>query len=262
MGSPLKTPPVYFTILQVRYNPILKLTEFLPAIQDAMRRSGFPDFKMQKIFTLQISNEAGQPKPVPTITDKYLFGDIDKKHNFTLDASSLTLQSTAYGHFESFSTMFLAGLATVHDAVQLDFTERIGLRYFDRVIPRSGDTIDKYLLPEVRGMSNHLGGKTHHSYTETVCEIDGVRLVSRVAIQEGGLSFPPDVNPEDMKVDKRFTDYIGLSAILDNDGIVEKREPFSLETVKAHVSKTHDVIGAAFRATATTYAQQVWKEGL
>ena len=37
MGTPLKNPPVYFTVAQVRFNPILKLAEFLPAIQ---RHSG------------------------------------------------------------------------------------------------------------------------------------------------------------------------------------------------------------------------------
>ena len=27
MGPPLKKPPVYFTVVQVRFNPVLKLTD-------------------------------------------------------------------------------------------------------------------------------------------------------------------------------------------------------------------------------------------
>lgn len=65
MGAPLKNPPVYFTIAQVRFNTILKLAEFLPAIQENLRNAGFPDFGVQKTVVLQLLSQNGQPAPCP-----------------------------------------------------------------------------------------------------------------------------------------------------------------------------------------------------
>lgn len=42
MGKPLKNPPVYFTVVQVRFNAVLNLREkYLPEIQDGLRKMGY-----------------------------------------------------------------------------------------------------------------------------------------------------------------------------------------------------------------------------
>ena len=89
-------------------------------------------------------------------------------------------------------------------------------------------------------------------------EIGNIKLLSRVAIQEGPLAFPPDIQPGSMRITERFTSYIGISAILDNDGFVEGREAFSAKAVADHLDAIHKVIGAAFKITATRYAFDAW----
>jgi uncharacterized protein (TIGR04255 family) len=88
--------------------------------------------------------------------------------------------------------------------------------------------------------------------------IGNIKLLSRVAIQEGPLAFPPDIQPGDMRIPERFMSYIGNSAILDNDGFVEGREVFSSQAVAEHLDAIHKVIGAAFKATATPHALTTW----
>lgn len=260
MGTPLKNPPVYFTVAQVRFNTLLKLNDFLPNIQENLRKAGFPDFSAHKSIILQLAAQDGQMAPIPGVQERFSFGNVDKTHSFLLDADKLTLQSTNYGQFETFSEKFLKGLSVLNDVVQLDFTERVGLRYLDRVMPRDDETLEQYLAPEVFGMKYGPGGNPLHSYSETLTEIDNIKLLSRVVIQSGGLSFPPDLMPGDMVVAKRFKEYEGRHALLDNDGFVESREVFSAESVGAHLDAIHKVIGTAFRATATQFAIDVWNQ--
>ncbi|NHC07907.1 TIGR04255 family protein [Azonexus fungiphilus] len=261
MGTPLKNPPVYFTICQVRFNQLLKLAEFLPVIQEAFSKAGYPAYETQSNLVIQMVAQEGKPEqlqPLPTTHNSYQFGSLESTHLFMLDSQALTLQSTKYGCFEAFSAEFLKGLYIVHEALQLSFTERIGLRYLDRVIPLEGDNLEQYLVPEVHGLVSRLGGQGLYTYSEAMTQHEDVKLRARVVIQGGGLAFPPDVQPNNMVVDARFHDYQGVSAILDNDGFVEKREAFSIETVSAHLNRIHDIVDIAFKATVTNHAFEAW----
>ncbi|HUN01038.1 MAG TPA: TIGR04255 family protein [Halothiobacillus sp.] len=261
MGAPLKTPPVYLTLAQVRFNPILKLAEFLPAIQEGFRQASYPDFDRQQVVSIQLTVQGGQP-PTPSLVqkEKLQFGNVERTHIFVLDEQSLALQSTNYGQFESFSACFLTGLNIVNSVVRLAFTERVGLRYLDRVMPQAGDSIEQYLAEPVHGLASRLGGQSLYAYAEAMNDIDNITLRSRVAIQDGPLAFPPDLQPGNLSVAERFASFVGVSAILDNDGFFEGREVFSVESVHGHLDAIHKVIGKAFRATATPYAFDTWDQ--
>ena len=45
MGTKMRSAPVYFTIAQARFNPILTLDAYAPQIQERLRKEGFPDAK-------------------------------------------------------------------------------------------------------------------------------------------------------------------------------------------------------------------------
>jgi uncharacterized protein (TIGR04255 family) len=260
MGKPLKTPPVYFTVAQVRFNALLKFADYLPSIQEGLRKDGFPAFTTHSSIALQINVQDGQPVPQPVSHEQYLFANVAQTHCFVLGPESLTFQSTDYGTFEQFSANFLKGLELVHNQVRLDFTERVGLRYLDHVLPKAGEDLAKYLAPEALGMSARLGGEPQHSYTETLSGFGDVRLRARALIQGGGLGFPPDLVPQGMSVQPRFLQVQGTHAVLDTDGFVEGRNLFSLEEVSQHLKSIHEVIGAAFWATVTEHARKVWDE--
>ena len=259
MGAPLKNPPVYLTVAQVRFNPILKLDDFLPNIQESFRQTGYPDFSRRQSIAIQLIEQEGKPPvPTPVTQARFEFGTVDKTHVFILDGQSLTLQSTNYGHFETFSDRFLDGLNIVHNAVDLAFTERIGLRYLDRVMPGEGETIQQYLAVEVHGLARRLAGHPVYAYSEAMNEVDGVKLISRVAIQTGDLAFPPDLQPGGMHIHEKFTSFSGESAILDNDGFVEGRAPFSGPSVAEHLTTIHKLIASAFKTTVTPFAFEAW----
>lgn len=260
MGAPLKNPPVYFTVAQARFNPILKLADFLPTIQESFRKARFPDFTKHTTMAIKVNLKDGQVTPTPEPQERYGFGNAAKTHSFILDANSLTLQSTNYGRFESFSDEFLSGFARIHEAVQLDYTERVGLRYLDRIVPFADDKLREYLVAEALGLSAKLDGEPVHSFCETLTVLRGIKLVSRAITQSGPLAFPPDLMPLGLEVEERFKAHQGLHAILDNDGFFEGREAYSADTVRNHLDAIHEVIGAAFRSVATKFAFERWSE--
>ena len=55
MSSRMKNAPVYFTIAQIRFNPILSLQSFVPGIQESFRKHGFADFKKALTMTLAVT---------------------------------------------------------------------------------------------------------------------------------------------------------------------------------------------------------------
>jgi len=260
MGDPLKNPPVYFTVAQVRFNPILKLADFLPAIQEGFRQARFSDFVKHAGVGIKINVQDGRAIPMPQQIERFAFGNAAKTHCFLLDEDSLTYQSTDYGRFETFSEQFLTGLERIHSIVQLDFVERVGLRYLDRVAPLADESLSKYLVPEALGLGSRLSGTSVHSFCESLTEHSGMKLLSRTMTRTGPIAFPPDLLSMGLEVGKRFQAQQGLHAILDNDGFHDGREPYSMDSVRKHLVTIHEVIRKTFRLIATEYAFKKWNQ--
>lgn len=261
MGTKLSNAPVYFTLAQVRFNPILNLDPYVAAFQDSLRKEGFPDFKKNVLtaFSLQLFPASdGQQQP-PQTEVQYIFTSMDNTSGFILGKDQLAFQSTSYDVFKTFADKLLNGLKLLHHAVGLMFSERIGVRYLDAIYPRSGETLDQYLLAEVLGLSGKPLGRLIHSYSESRVQTEKGVVVSRAVIQDGGIAFPPDLNPLVLKVADRFLALQGRHAILDTDAFIEARESFDLEKIKSRLDDLHIELGKMFETIVSAHALSVWK---
>src|SRR6266404_6952565 len=124
----MNNAPVYFTIGQVQHNPLLTLDSYVPAIQENMRKSGYPDFSkgLQLGFNLtaNVAQDGGGQQPPAVHLERYLFLNAEKTSGFALLANSFSFQTTDYGTFEEFLAEFLRGLEIVQQAVGgLSFVE-------------------------------------------------------------------------------------------------------------------------------------------
>ena len=261
MGRHMKNAPVYFMIAQIRFNPILDLGKYLPEIQGQMRASGFPDFKEEvaQQFTLAFGKgESGKVSP-PVSSVRYIFGNIDGTAGFVLTNNALAFQTTAYVTFEDFLRMFLDGLGTVHEQLRLDFTERVGLRYLDAVLPNAGEKLSDYLIPEVLGVSHVLEGNVPvHAFSETMFAMDAGHLVSRVLVRNGQVGLPPEIGEIAPKLAPKFTVFTGTHAILDSDAFHGGREAFDTSVIGRRLTELHAEIVKVFKTVATAHAFSVW----
>ena len=263
MGTKLNNAPVYYTVAQVQFNPVLDLDGYIPAIQSRMREAHFPDYKKEVFqrLVLPFGNAEQGQMAAPTVTpqSRYLFGDIQGHSLFLLETNALSFQTTLYDTFDTFSNALLKGLGILHDALRLDFVERIGLRYLDAVQPsKDGESLRDFLVPEVLGHSLRGEGRLQQSISETSAMTPAGQLVSRVLIRHGHVGLPMELAGLTPNIAPRFTQRESLHAIVDTDASFSTREPFELAKVGARLTALHDDIVNAFNATVTDHARASW----
>jgi len=255
--------PVYFSIVQARFNPILALDSYAPQIQERFRKHGFPDAQKGVLATLNLNlaapTEGSAPQVPVAQTVRYTFCNMNRTSGFILDQGALSFQTTEYDVFDTFSGEFRQGLQAIHDAVELSYTDRIGFRYLDAVFARENETLGDYLSSSVLGLTETFAANVIHSFSETNLRSANVNVVARVIIQDGEVGFPPDLLPNILPVAERFRSLRGRHAILDTDGYFEVREIFSLDRITGHLRTIHDEISKAFHATVTPNALKVWE---
>lgn len=262
MGKKWSNAPVYYTVVQIQFNPILDMQSFMPKIQSRMRAAGFPDYKqdiVQQIeFPFGISNQSPASQPTITQQHRYFFGDVEGREIFLLETNALSFQTSQYETFDALSETFIKGMSIVHDILNLNYFERIGVRYFDAVIPKTDENLSQYLVSEVLGLSNRKDVELLQSYSETQASINAVRLISRVVVRKGQIGLPQELASPAPAIDSRFLAYTGLHAILDNDAFMDKRSTFTLEVVKQNLSTLHTEISNSFKASITDFAIKTW----
>lgn len=271
MGKRMTNAPVYFTLAQVRHNPVLSLESYIPGIQESMRKEGYPDFQRAMAVVLNFGSVASpavdtkQDQPQQLRFERFTFSNMERTRGFILDQNSLSFQSTDYDTFATFSSAFLMGLEIAHKAVSFGFSERIGIRYLDAVVPAGGEKdLPKYLVPEVMGLGSRMGDDASvlHTFSETQIRTPVGNVLSRTIIQNGQipqLGFPPDLQPIGLELAERFKKVSGVYAIIDTDGSFEAREKFDLDVLKRKLHALHDEIAKVFEATVTAHALSSWK---
>lgn len=270
MGQKMALAPVYFAIVQARFNQILALDSYAPQIQERMRKHGYPDFQKGILTTLNLAPAAANLAPaaateavaahMPVVQEtRYVFSNMELTSGFVLNQNALSFQTTEYDVFETFSADFLKGLEAVHEAVDLTYVDRIGLRYLDTVFPRTNEELAEYLAPGVMGLTGKLGAAVIHAFSETLLKTEDAYVRSRASIEKGKVAFPPDLTPMTLRVAERFRNLEGPHARLDTDGWTDQREPLDMSRVRRRLDVIHDAVVDAFHATVTDHALNVWR---
>lgn len=266
MGEKLKNAPVYFTIAQVRHNPVLRLGAYAPDIQDRMRKAGYPDFKKGVAIALALTSEVGDEaqakSPEVQRVERLMFFNTESTKGFIVEQNALSFHTTEYDTFGTFADEFMKGLGIVHECVTLAHTERIGLRYLDAIVPPGGaEGLADYLAPGVLGLSSRLPEdvRVSHSFAETHIQTGECAVLARTIIQAGRLGFPLDLQPIGVKIADRFQEINGVHAIVDTDASIEARHTFDLDVIKAQLKTLRKGVGLAFDATVTPHAVAAWK---
>lgn len=259
MGKHLKNAPLYFTIAQVQFNPILELEEFLPKQQERLRKLGYPDFRKQQHLTFTVPDAADEDgDATQSRVSNYSFTDIDNREGFLLNSNSLSFQTTRYDTFEDFADKFFRGLELLHESLELSYCDRQGLRYLDAVMPREGDKLKDYLVPHVMGLSDHFS-ELSYSYSESRATEGDCNIISRAVVQNGSIGLPPDLARMQLEIEDRFQAFEGRHAILDTDAFTEQRQPVDFEQLRLGLKELHQLNSKTFKEVTTEHATTFWK---
>jgi uncharacterized protein (TIGR04255 family) len=252
--------PVFYTLAQVQFNPITQMPDYVSRLQEHLRRNGFPDFRADSQTELairqldELQTDVQQQKHI-----RWSFTNPDRTEGYLLLPNALVFHTTIYETFQDFLKKTILGLELVHEVVELAYTECIGLRYLDAVVPIDNDTLQQYLNPSLLGLSNSVDGQLVHSFTETVTSMRSGTLVSRAVITDNVLSLSPDLFPLQLELAPRFREINGRHAVLDTDFFVAQRtKKFDITEVNNQLLAAHEVLTNAFESSVTAYSKEKW----
>jgi uncharacterized protein (TIGR04255 family) len=260
---PLSKQPLVLVLCQVRFSPVRKMADYIPAIQEEFRRHDFPIERAGKIQQLTIT-----PAGVHAVEqERWEYRTKDEQWSVTVLQDSVVLQTTAYEKFEGFAGRFERAVRTVLEKTeqsQFGLVQRVGLRYVDLVQPRADEDYRVYLRPGFHGVADEVfRAGSHRLHVESVGHTDvgdteGTMII-RIAQNDRGFDLPPDLVGGAPKHTSRAR--VGeLVTLVDMDHFIEGKFDPDAGWVVARAYEMHDHLIETFhKHVATEKAIEVWR---
>ncbi len=251
----LSKSPLVYVLAQVRIGAVLKMEDYVPQIQERLRKAGYPLYRQGDIREVHF----GPEKTDLTRTNRWHFDAMDRNAGFLLQAGSIVYHSTAYDTSDAFFAALKVGLSIIHEVVDIDVVERLGLRYVDAFQADEGHEFGEYFQPGIRGISLvELGAVQPRFLVHFVVDTQiGGKLVIRLSQNTESGPLPPDLQPPDLAFTKHFAPDKKI-AVLDYDHFIESVGRFSVEEVIETFGNLHTATSGAFRKTVSEFALEVW----
>ena len=262
---PLTAQPLVLALTQVRFTRLRQLAHYVPDIQEAYRRTGFPIERAGKLQQVELAQGGGPPRF--SQQDRWEYRNRDETWSILLTEDGFVLQASAYDRFEGFAETMRSALEVlfrVTEHAEYGLVERVGLRYIDLVQPRAGESFRDYLNPGFHGASDAVFNQGSHrvfveSAGRTTLSFGSGTLILRVAQDDSGAALPPDLLAAAPKHKSRSKPG-ELVTFVDMDHFTEGRYDANAESVTSMAYELHDQIIEAFHnEVATQHAMEVWK---
>jgi uncharacterized protein (TIGR04255 family) len=254
----LSNSPLLLVVAQVRFSSVLQMAKFIPEIQERLRGQGFPKFRPAQQQNLQIG-PPGTPLANQSPTLLWEFLDRDDRKSIVVETDSVAFIATDYSVFESFRYGLEIALSAVSDVAKPNLRERIGLRYVNLVIPRSGKHISDYIGTELLGMSPpQLSVKPVNYGSVMLSQSEVGTFVFRCTCPMQGPTIPPDVRLLGLKTDKPLS-LESEFCVLDFDHFNEGTKDFDVGSILSDFDQLHDLLDRSFRLAVKKEALQEWE---
>lgn len=254
--SPLELAdnPIVFALGQVVISPVLQMGSYVPAIQERLRKAGFPGFAQHDGQTVQFGRE------VQVVADtRWVFTDRDRTTGVVLHPNFMVIEQTKYNSFEEFITRMQEVTEVVSSAVEVDFAERIGFRRVN-LIEATADSmpLQEFVKEGLRGLRPE---DLQVDSLEAQLEEHGVtpagQIIVRLTRPSPGTGLPPDLMATSLV--HREPQAQSDSALLDIDHYSVGRRDFNPLTLAESFWELHNFSDLAFRAAVTDQALSYWR---
>lgn len=251
----LSKAPVVYALCQIRFSPVLKMADYVSAIQDQLRER-YPRFNAQVLNTIQIAGPAHSV--APAVVNRWIFNDKASCSGFILEPAALVFHTTAYADFSEFLSMTLMGLSAVQGIAKISLVERVGLRYIDLIVPLENAPLERYVQPALVGLSLHdLGMATETVQQFVSARTDAGKLFIKFSKGLHGESVPSDLLPLSLAMNRKPPQG-AVSGILDTDHFTEEAFDFEIPRLESVIRQLKGPISQVFRAAITEYAVKQW----
>lgn len=175
--------PLEAVICQLRFPTILEIRTELPVKFQNMIRDGYPLYESDQLKLpaeiSQVFERLPIPKPVPTVTHKFIAPDGSKV--ISLNSDFIAFTDTKYVRWERYSEAITRVQAALEEIYKPAFYTRIGLRYTDVIdkvkIGIEGETWEALLKPSLIGLlgaKHNIGNSVNNIGTQATMRLDEV----------------------------------------------------------------------------------------
>ncbi len=254
----LKNSPLVLVLCQVRISSVLNISNYVPEIQDVLRKKGFPIYVGGEI--VEFSVQAQSDEPVQQRKQAHWeFRTSEEDWSIIVGKAAIVVQTTAYSNFEKFLENLSTALGAIVTAVGDLLVERVGLRYVDAIRPSENKTWRDYVKAGFHGQENEIvTGENSVLFMQTVVDTgSNQRMIIRLAQNRDGALLPPDLS-----LHPRLQDDVRegeLITLLDIDHYREYRQTLSVDDVIGTSWELHDKLDIIFREIVTDEALEAWK---
>lgn len=260
MGEKMKNAPIFYTLGQIRFNPILDMHTHVESLQVEFRKAGLSGFNVDSMPSIQVDTSSIPPKLSHTNQQRWRFTNSRRNAELVLLTNSIVYQTTNYETENEFISRILSMLAIVHREVNLDFVDQIGFRTLDAVIPDDKHSLDVLLKPGLLGFYSSSDSELRQSVLEGSSQIGSTGfLIRRVVILNGPLGLPIDLVPISLEINPRFRSVNSWHAILDTDSADRQQIDFDLGNIEGRLRTVKKLASNAFKGTVTEAALELWR---
>lgn len=233
----LLTPaPLIRVVAQVRFPSILAITEqsFVAGFQESIRNT-YPILRPEQSQSFAFTPMGVQPVK-PEVTWRF-FSDPEETWRVSLTPTFLSVETTRYTCREDFVARLRVVVAALQAKFDPKFTERIGVRYINRLSGQEMTQLSTFVRPELLGLLGQ-GGNVLHQMSEMMAEVEGTRLAARWGSLPVGTTY--DIDPITTE-----------SWLLDIDSFVEKIEDAAVDSIVARAVDLSEKAYTFFRWVMT-----------
>lgn len=245
----LSKAPVVYVLCQVRFSPVLKMSDFIPDIQERHRKK-YPVFEEQTSQIFKI----GPAGPQATTETRWYFANPNQDVGFVITPGFVAFMTLHYSSFDNFLEEFRTVLQSLKEVADVSLVNRIGLRYIDFIEAGHSLQLDDLVRKEYFGFRMAGADRvTHQQDTSSITSAGKMRM--RLIRGNHTSVLPDDLDPV-LRV--RAAPENVESIILDTDHFDETSSEFDLEDICNVIDSLHLETSNAFQAVVTEKALEAW----
>ncbi len=248
----LPRAPLILVLAEVHFSPVLTMGQSIPAMQDQLRKMGFPEYD-----TVRVNADTEWPDTVENI--RWCFASKDNRTAIVLAVDHFVVETSTYSVFEDFLKLVRTISDIVSEAVSPELLRRVSLRYIDLIRDidnKKARDLIKSTVPQLDIPQIAAGDFYRYVAAQYTTPLGLVRVNAMESSDE--MFTPPDVDPVvetsvELKENER-------KIILDIDHIVFfEEDAFSTETIcQAYIDTHRENVRPTFEAVVTSEALQIW----
>lgn len=260
--------PLAYVLAQVRFEPFLEIEKHIPALQSSLRDQYPRHLRTEQVvFQVLPQPESQPPRVQPASLLRWEFVSASSHASVIVQQDSVVLRATEYETYMTFGQRWQAVMHRVGEHIPNLFTNRIGLRYIDFILPNPGETPEAYMAERLRcDPEPGLPYQTHRGLTAAEYQLEQGLLAVRYSRLTGQPVLPPDLESpgslalEPSAIMQRAVRVDQPTAVLDIDRSMPLSRAYDANMLGNLFAQMHEDIQVAFKTLTTDHARAMWSE--